>query len=217
MQKRTTFTAVITAVLVALAVSATQALAAVKVYASEIPDATVATAAVPASVSNAPVPAANAEGGNATEAGSPRVRIDASGVHVGGPKPVDINIPSFAHHQDRGIDVVGIVGVVFGCMVPIAIVSIIFYFRHRRLKMHHETMRAMIEKGMPIPPEMAAGARGDLLLGSSDVRPGRSDVRSGLILIAVGAGLLMIAGKVGWILVFIGAARLVLWLIDSRN
>jgi len=29
--------------------------------------------------------------------------------------------------------------------------------------------------------------------------------------------LLMFAGKVGWILVFIGAARLVLWLMDSRN
>jgi hypothetical protein len=38
-----------------------------------------------------------------------------------------------------------------------------------------------------------------------------------LVLVAVGAGLLMIVGKVGWILVFIGAARLIFWLVEDRN
>jgi len=146
------------------------------------------------------------------------VRIDHSGIHVGGPDPVDIDVPSFKHHSsERAIDVVGLVAVVLGCGVPIAIVAIVFYARHRRLKMHHETIRAMIEKGMPIPPEMAAGTRSDLLLGNTDPRPGRSDFRGGLILVAVGSALLMIAGKVGWILVFIGAARLVVWLVEDRN
>jgi len=151
-------------------------------------------------------------------ANKPIVRIDHSGIHVGGPDPVDIDVPSFKHHgRVEDIDVVGILGVVFGCTVPIAIVAIVFYSRHRRLKMHHETIRAMIEKGMPIPPEMAAGTRSDLLLGNADPRPARSDFRGGLILVAIGAALLMIAGKVGWILVFIGTARLVVWLVEDRN
>ena len=111
---------------------------------------------------------------------------------------------------------VGIVEVVFGCTVPIAIVGIIMFFRHRRLKMQHETMRAMIEKGMPIPPELLTKPNQE---GPSQDRPyrARNDLRGGLILVGVGAGLLMIAGKVGFILVFIGAARLVVWLIEDRK
>ena len=158
------------------------------------------------------------QGSEKTSGDNPKVRIDHSGVHVSGKNPVDIDIPSFKHIGKQGdIDVVGIVGVVFGCTVPIMIVAIVFYSRHRRLKMHHETIRAMVEKGMPIPPEMAAGTRSDLLLGNTDPRPGRSDFRGGLMLVAIGAALLMIVGKVGWILVFIGSARLVFWLVDERN
>jgi hypothetical protein len=182
-----------------------------------------------ADTANAPAAGAESQTGNVAtatksrgpaeaSANRPNVRVDEKGVHIGGPHPVDIDVPSFKHHGGAGdIDVVGIVGVVFGCTVPIAIVAIIFYFRHRRLKMHHETIRAMIEKGMPIPPEMAAGTRSDHPLGNTDVRPGRNDFRGGLILVAVGSALLMIAGKVGWILVFIGAARLVIWLVEDRN
>lgn len=217
MKKTNTFMRIIAVTLVALAIGAAQARAAVTVYADEMTSNNPVVTSAPSSETNATV--SQAEGGQRkwSVSGKPPVRIDETGVHVGGPNPVDINVPTSWHNREHGIDVVGIVGVVFGCMVPIAIVAIIFYFRHRRLKMHHETMRAMIEKGMPIPPEMIAASRGDLLLGTSDVRPGRSDARSGLILVAVGAGLLMFVGKVGWILVFIGAARLVLWLMDGRN
>lgn len=189
-----------------------------RVYADEPPTDAVLATSEPVTQPNAP--ATKASETNIPLSEKATVRIDRSGVHIGGPHPVDINVPSLAHHRAdnaMGIDVVGIVGVVFGCTVPIAIVAIVFYSRHRRLKMHHETIRAMVEKGMPIPPEMAAGTRGDLLLGNSDPRPGRSDFRGGLMLVAIGAALLMIAGKVGWILVFIGTARLVVWLIDERN
>ena len=164
--------------------------------------------------------AAAASESREASAENPKVRINHSGVHVGGKNPVDIDIPSFPslrHRSGEKVDLVGLVGVVFGCSIPIVIVAIVFYSRHRRLKMHHETIRAMIEKGMPIPPEMAAGTRSDLLLGNTDSRPARGDFRSGLILVAVGAALLMIAGKVGWILVFIGAARLIFWLVEERN
>jgi hypothetical protein len=147
----------------------------------------------------------------------PQVRIDETGVHVGGSHPVDINVPSFARHRGNNeIDVVGILAIVCFFVAAVAIVSIVSYSRHRRLKMQHETMRAMIEKGMPIPPELLTKPNPD---SPTQDRPYhvRNDLRGGLILVGLGAGLMMIAGKVGLILVFIGAARLVVWLIEDRN
>jgi hypothetical protein len=201
------------------ATSLVSARAAVSVYAQETEtssNAVVATAEAPAET-NAPATTTHRDKKFSSDADHPPVRIDETGVHVGGPHPVDIDVPSHASHRgDEELDVVGIVGVVFGCAVPVAIVGIIVYFRHRRLKMQHETMRAMIEKGIPIPPELLARPNQD---NPSQDRPyrARNDLRGGLILVGGGAGLLMIAGKVGWILVFIGAARLVVWLIEDRK
>jgi hypothetical protein len=172
--------------------SLVSARAAVRVYADEIPASAVVTSAPPTETS--------AEGAKVPSTYHAPVNIDETGVHVGG----------------RDVEMAAIVAVVLGCLVPIAIVSIISYSRHRRLKMQHETMRAMIEKGMPIPPELLTKPNQD---NPSQDRPARArnDLRGGLILVGVGAGLLMIAGKVGWILVFIGAARLVVWLIEDRT
>ena len=195
------------------AVSPVGARGAVTVYADEIP----ASAVVPTAVTNPPATETSAEGAKMPSTDHPPVRIDETGVHVGGPNRVDINAPSFAsHHGSREVDLVAIVAIVLGCLVPITIVGIVSYSRHRRLKMQHETMRAMIEKGMPIPPELLTKPNQD---SPSQDRPARvrNDLRGGLILVAVGAGLYMIAGRVGWILVFIGAARLVLWLIEDRK
>jgi hypothetical protein len=220
MKRTNRFLGVIAAVVIGLLVSQVQTRAAVTVYADETGSNAVLTGVATVAESGVPSPQTNLTTKSRSGSGNSMVRIDETGVHIGGPSPVDIQVPTIKSRHpmtERAIDVVGLVGVVCGCIVPIVIVAIVFYFRHRRLKVHHETMRAMIEKGMPIPPEMIAGSRGDLLMGNSDTRPGRSDARSGLILVAVGAGLLMFAGKVGWILVFIGAARLVLWLMDSRN
>ena len=147
-----------------------------------------------------------------------KVRIDHSGIHVGGKNPVDIDFPSLKHHDgERAIDWVAIVVPVSAFILCFAIIVIVFYARNRRFKMHQETIRAMIEKGIPIPPEMAAGPRSDLPMGKTEPQRARSDLRGGLILIAVGAGLLMIHCKPGWILVFIGGARLVFWLIEDRK
>jgi hypothetical protein len=212
----------IVTILFLAALTPVRALAAASVYADEPPGGSVVAA-------SELVPDANPPGMKGIETNialseKASVRIDKSGVHIGGAHPVDINVPSIAnHHKDRGgIDVVGIVGVVFGCTIPIAIVAIIFYSRHRRLKMHHETIRAMVEKGLPIPPELVAAVRSQTVIvdnwaGPEGVVSARRDFRAGLILVGVGAGLLMVAGKVGWILVFIGAARLVFWLVEGRK
>jgi Domain of unknown function (DUF6249) len=161
------------------------------------------------------VPAAESES-QEESADKPDVRIDRTGVHVGGPRPVDINIPANVGHRSGGTaidDVVGLVAVVLGISLPVAIVGLVLYFGHRRNRMVHETVRAMVEKGVPVTPELVAG------LGAKEakaVRP-RSDLRKGLILTGVGVGLVMFLGKPGWIVLFIGVAFLVVWLVERKN
>ena len=222
---KNTWKKLIAASLLLVAASTLRGRAAVTVYADETPSTNVMATTEAATVTNDDLSTSNAVAGSAAKHGkaksfgeTPPVRIDETGVHVGGVNPVDINVPRFARHGEQGIDVVGIVAVVFGCTIPIAIVAMVLSFRHRRLKMQHEMMRTMIDKGLPIPPEMLNRQNEDAAPPKLDgTRRVRNDLRGGLILVGVGAGLLMIAGKVGWILVFIGAARLVVWLIEDRN
>src|SRR5690349_13868279 len=75
------------------------------------------------------------------------VRIDHTGVHVGGADPVDINIPNWGPRVGPFIPIISILAV-FG--MPVAIVGIVLFVRYRRNRMLHETIRAMVEKGVPI-------------------------------------------------------------------
>jgi hypothetical protein len=112
--------------------------------------------------------------------------------------------------------------VVFSC--PVAIVGLVAYFRARKQKQLHETLRAMIEKGVPIPPE---------LLRSPTAAPdaseaGRDDpqtaLRQGLFLVALGVGIgawLLIKSSDSWGLGFIpfliGLAFLAEWRLEKRS
>src|SRR5205814_2609855 len=82
------------------------------------------------------------------------VRIDNTGIHVGGSDPVDINMPNWGN---RVGPLIPIVAIVFTFGSPVAVLGLFFYFRYRRNRMMHETLRAMVEKGVPIPPELLAG------------------------------------------------------------
>jgi hypothetical protein len=161
----------------------------------------------------------------------PPVRIDRTGIHVGGKNPVDINLPSGGRQnfEDNWIPIVAIV-MVFG--MPIAIVGMFFYFRHRKNRMLHETLRAMVEKGVAIPPELLTNpqsSRSTFVRNSTDAplqpasqsvpftRRERNDLRNGLILTAVGGGVTAIAGKVGLIVLFIGIAMIIISLIDRKD
>jgi hypothetical protein len=136
------------------------------------------------------------------------VRIDDTGVHVGGPDPVDINIPNHWHSNKTAlIPLVAIISV-FG--MPVALLALLLYFRHRRTRMMHETMRAMLEKGVPIPPELFADGKTSLNIPSVSAR---NDLRNGLILIGAGVSIIILAGKIGLIPLFIGVAMLIAWLI----
>lgn len=125
---------------------------------------------------------------------------------------------------------------VFG--LPVGIIFTVFYFRHRQIKMVHETVRTMIEKGIPVTPEILASLRGkhsfdEYFSGKQvpgnpfdQVFPHRQRGRNRRLLpglILVGIGLALIGGmpehsKIGgWIVFFIGLAFLIVWLVDRNE
>jgi hypothetical protein len=119
------------------------------------------------------------------------------------------------------VPVVAII-MVFGS--PVAFVAIFCYFRNRKTKMLHETIRAMVEKGVPIPPELFAAQESVRFFppGGSSAIPrtanrARNDFRVGLILIAVGAGIGVLSGKSGLIILFIGVALVIASFFERRK
>lgn len=62
------------------------------------------------------------------------------------------------------------------------LISIPFYFNHKKIQEHQLTIRNLIEKGQEIPKELIA----------SSSKPGRSDFHKGMILIALGTGVLIV-------------------------
>src|SRR3954471_6612728 len=57
------------------------------------------------------------------------VRIDSTGVHVGGEDRVDINVPNWGGRLGPLLPIISVLAV-FGS--PVAILGLFFYFRHRR-------------------------------------------------------------------------------------
>jgi hypothetical protein len=110
-----------------------------------------------------------------------------------------------------------IVAIVMGCSIPILIVVTGIYAGHRKNKMLHETVRAMIEKGVPIPPEMFAQKEKCASPFGDKPKQPRNDFRSGLMLVGIGAGIVMLAGKPGYIILFLGVASLVASFFEKKN
>jgi hypothetical protein len=156
------------------------------------------------------------------------VRIDRTGVHIGGKDPVDINIGGVAsagmqnNKEPAPQPAPPGVGLPFG-QVVVAVTAILtafifltvvigcgVYFKFRRNRMLHETLRAMIEKGVPIPPELIVPPQ-RLRLKTFN------DMRSGLILLGWGLGMVILFGRVGFIMLFMGVAFLITWLIEKKQ
>jgi uncharacterized protein DUF6249 len=205
----------------ALVIGATQARAAVTVYADEMPSNGAVTASSPVVETNVPAAQTNLNTKSRSGGDNPQVRIDETGVHIGGPNPVDINGPAFLRHNNMvWSSILAIVGS-FG--MPVFIIAIVFYTKHRRNRMTHETLRMMIEKGTPVTPELVATLRGDGFGGLGGDRTGRRQsgrLLPGLILTGVGTALLIADhanGKGGWIVLFIGVAFLVVWAVERKD
>lgn len=140
--------------------------------------------------------------------------------HAGVPTVKDFNRDDASNirHMPDSWDipekVVGVVAIVGSFGMVVAIIAMGLYARERRSKRLHETLRAMIDKGVPIPPEILGRS-----VGKSEDQPKhpRNDFRSGLILTGVGIGLVMFIGKVGWIVLFVGVAFLIASLVEKGN
>jgi hypothetical protein len=122
--------------------------------------------------------------------------------------------------------IVPLAGMFIGFAIPVTIIIIIAYASHRRHKMANETLRAMIEKGLPITPELVASLKSKSSddagedadagsgAGASAGNQSRKDLRNGLILTGIGAGVVMLCGSPGWIIVFLGVAFLLIGMLN---
>jgi hypothetical protein len=107
---------------------------------------------------------------------------------------------------------------VFG--FPVAIVAIIIFSSWAKSRSLHRTVRMMVEKGQPVPPELFAAPAG------APLRPWY-DLRRGIVLLGVGVGVVMFFGvAAGWdegvwalglIPTLIGLGYIVAWRLANRH
>ena len=107
--------------------------------------------------------------------------------------------------------VVAIVGVLVTFGMPLLLVAIVLLYKHRRMRMTHETIVRLAEKGIPVPPELL-----------EPPRHRSSGLRGGLVLIALGAGLSIFflerggPWSIGLIPGLMGVALLIAWAVESK-
>ena len=88
------------------------------------------------------------------------------------------------------IIMIPIAGMILGGIMGIAGM----YFHHQRQRLRHETARIAIERGQPVP-EFAEHTTFQRSAPQEDL--GRRDLRGGLVLIGVGAGIYLFFTSVG--------------------
>ena len=113
--------------------------------------------------------------------------------------------------MDNTVAVVAITAMLASFALPLGLVALILYYKHRRARMNHETIARLAEKGLPVPPELL-----------EPPRRGHAGLRGGLVLIAMGLALsFFFAGwgpgwSIGLIPGLMGAALLLAWKIENR-
>jgi hypothetical protein len=91
-------------------------------------------------------------------------------------------------------DITGLMAVIMTFGTVIAIVVLPSYFRTRERLAMQDTLRSAIDKGQPLPPEVIEAMSKRVKAPSSRV----SDLRRGVIWLAVGIGIAAMAGAVSW-------------------
>jgi hypothetical protein len=124
-------------------------------------------------------------------------------------------------------------------LTPLLIVVLLIWYKIRRTRMQNETMVKLAERGMVAPPEvmerivaatgaMPAGASGNVPLYEQARalrrRAAWSDLRKGVVLLAVGLGLSFFSmlddgtpNSVGLVLLFLGIGYCLLWFFEDRQ
>ena len=136
------------------------------------------------------------------------VDTTGTGVKIGPPNALDPEVI-------RAATAYGTVHTAIFFAAIAAVVFIVVWGRVRRSRMQHETIRMLVEKGVPIPPE----------LFQPPVR--RNDLRKALVWIAVGLGFGALGlvnpsnnqhvWAVGLIPILIGVAFLIAWKVDASK
>ena len=111
---------------------------------------------------------------------------------------------------------------VFG--FPVAIVAVIMFSNWAKSRSLHKTVRMMVEKGQPIPPALLSTPAA--VSAAAGLRPWY-DLRRGIVLMAVGVGVIMFFGiSAGWdegvwalglIPGLIGAGYILAWRLAYRE
>jgi hypothetical protein len=119
---------------------------------------------------------------------------------------------------DGGIPVAGAVIAVVALIVtfgsPIIIVASVLLYRMRKTRLVHDTILKLAEKGVPIPPELIAAPQQDTP---------KSDLKTGIILLSAGTGLMLFFYEVGApsslaaIPLLMGIGYLVAWKIEKSQ
>jgi uncharacterized iron-regulated membrane protein len=108
---------------------------------------------------------------------------------------------------------VALVGMVVTFGLPVLLVALILWFKHRKLRMIHETIARLAEKGLPVPPQLL----------EPPPRNRSAALRGGLVLLALGIALAAFFAQtsgpwsIGLIPGLMGAALLVAWAIERRD
>ena len=138
----------------------------------------------------------------ATVAPTPGIRVAHKGL--------DTNQTAKDAHACRLVSILVPLG--FFAMVA-TVVWLVFSARERQRRLTHETIRLMIEKGQPVPPE--------LFLDPKIAKP-RNDLRRGVLLIAAGFGIVVFflahhdrAWSLGVIPLLVGVGYIIVWKIQG--
>ncbi len=116
-----------------------------------------------------------------------------------------------------GESLVAIVAITLSLGMPIIIVAIVAYSTYRKKRLMHETINNYVNSDRDIPPEVMS----TLTAGAEP----KNALQSGLVLVGVGLGLMafffMVGAKeamgIGFIPLFIGLAKLLVWKLDSKK
>jgi hypothetical protein len=107
-----------------------------------------------------------------------------------------------------------IVGMLVSFGLPVLLVAIILYYKHRKHRMMHETIVRLAEKGVAIPPELLQPPAGSKAYSAG--------LRGGLVLLGLGVALGIVLWQVhapwsiGLIPGLMGAALILAWKIETR-
>lgn len=144
------------------------------------------------------------------------------GVTVNGKKDIDLGDLGDMDSGEAGGIAVAIIGVIFTTLfgAPVLIVAAVMFFSYLKSRSLHRTVRMMVEKGQPVPPELFATPGSPLKQ--------RNDLRRGVVLSCIGIGLIIfLAGvnggfgggewAVGVIPLMVGLGYLLVWKLEGAK